>query len=401
MKPISLFYFLISFIQSFSQSTNYVRQSSIGVHFILNDFKNKSVFGKASAADAGLSLNYLKGFGSHFDYSINLTTSFPDSISKKLSSNEKSLLLQSDFSFRARLLGRQHWINPFIQSGFGLGFYHSQPVSYFLFGSGVEFNYKDVYFTTSVQYRPSISNKLNNHYFYSIGISGLIGKKENKKKIIKTQKTQTTVFVRDSDGDGIVDSADACPTIPGLFKYHGCPLPDRDKDGIADEDDNCPDISGVLKYHGCPIPDTDGDGINDEQDSCISIVGVRENHGCPLLKKEIRDKIDLAAKNIFFKTGSYELLPKSFSSLDEVVKILRENSSLFLSVEGHTDNVGTSQSNQILSENRAKAVKQYLISKGIDNSRLSAIGYGQTKPIDTNITHEGRAKNRRVELKLN
>jgi outer membrane protein OmpA-like peptidoglycan-associated protein len=267
-------------------------------------------------------------------------------------------------------------------------------------GPGIEFNYRDVYLMTSFQYRVGLSDKLNNHYFYSFGIAGLIGKKEKKKRLIEPPQIQNVVVVRDSDGDGIVDSADACPTIPGLAKYKGCPKPDRDKDGIADEEDNCPDVPGILRYKGCPIPDTDGDGINDDQDSCITTPGVRENHGCPLIKKEVKEKVDLAAKNIFFKTGSYELIPKSFSSLDGVVQILKENPSLKLSIEGHTDNVGTPLSNQTLSENRAKAVMQYFISKGIDRSRLSAAGYGQSKPIDENNTEEGRANNRRVELKL-
>lgn len=121
----------------------------------------------------------------------------------------------------------------------------------------------------------------------------------------------------------------------------------------------------------------------------------------PLIQKEVKEKIDLAAKNIFFKTGSYELLPKSFLSLNEVVEILKQNPSLKLSIEGHTDNVGTPKSNQVLSENRANAVMQYLVSKGIDSNRISTIGFGQTRPIDTNETAHGRSNNRRVEFRLN
>jgi OmpA-OmpF porin, OOP family len=390
-----LFYSTILFAQN-----KYRHPSTLGVNFILNDFTSKSAFGNTSTMDAGLSLNYLKGMGSHIDYVVSLSGCFPDSVSKHFTATDKSLLLQGDFSFRARLLGKQHWVNPFFQSGFGIGTYRSNFLSYFLIGLGLEFNYKDVYLTTSFQYRPSLSNKLNNHYFYSIGIAGLIGKREKKKRPVEPPKIQNVVTVKDSDGDGIIDSLDICPTIPGLAKYRGCPMPDRDKDGISDEEDKCPDVPGILKYQGCPIPDTDGDGINDEQDSCIRIPGVRENHGCPIIKKEVKEKIDLAAKNIFFKTGSFELLEKSFASLNNVVQILKDNPSLNLSIEGHTDNVGTIQSNQTLSENRAKAVMEYLVSKGVAQTRLTAAGYGQLKPIDTNTIPQGRANNRRVELKL-
>jgi len=351
--------------------------------------------------DAGLSLTYLKGISSHLDYSVSLSGSFPDSISKGSATSKKSLFLQSDLSVRVRLSEEQKRIDPFFQTGLGVAVYNSNVPIYFLLGPGVEINYKDVYFTTCIQYRPSLSNNINNHYFYSIGISGFIGKKQMKKDVVLIVQPQLINIARDSDGDGILDSSDACPSTPGLAKYQGCPLPDLDKDGIADEEDQCPNIPGILKYHGCPIPDTDSDGINDEQDSCKDVPGIPENHGCPLIKKEVKDKIDFAAKNIFFKTGSYELLEISFSSLDEVAKILNVNPSFTLTIEGHTDNVGTNQSNKKLSENRANAVMQYLISKGISKNRLSAIGYGQTRPVETNSTTEGRANNRRVELKLN
>ncbi len=75
----------------------------------------------------------------------------------------------------------------------------------------------------------------------------------------------------DRDKDGIPDSADACPDVPGLQQFHGCP--DSDGDGIPDYEDRCPTVPGVIKYFGCPVPDTDGDGINDDNDSCIAIPG--------------------------------------------------------------------------------------------------------------------------------
>jgi outer membrane protein OmpA-like peptidoglycan-associated protein len=148
------------------------------------------------------------------------------------------------------------------------------------------------------------------------------------------------------------------------------------------------------------VPDTDGDGVNDKEDKCPTVAGITSNHGCPPIKKEIVEKVNYAAKKIFFAVGSEKILPASYSALNNVVAILRTDSTLKLVVEGHTDNVGKPASNLTLSQKRADAVKHYLIQKGLDASRLEAIGYGQDKPVDDNSKPEGRAANRRVELKL-
>ena len=109
-------------------------------------------------------------------------------------------------------------------------------------------------------------------------------------------------------------------------------------------------------------------------------------------------KINFAAKNVFFATGSFKLLPKSFKNLDVVVKILNDNPTYKLNIDGHTDEVGKDDYNMTLSDNRAASVKAYLVSKGISESRLTSTGYGETKPIADNKTVAGRAQNRRVEM---
>lgn len=206
--------------------------------------------------------------------------------------------------------------------------------------------------------------------------------------------------VPDTDGDGIDDKQDQCPNEKGLEKYNGCPAPDTDKDGVDDDHDKCPDVVGLPRYEGCPIPDTDHDGLNDEEDQCPALAGPLHLKGCPEINLQVQQKVKVAAKNIFFNTGSAVLENRSFASLNEVVKLLKGNASYVLLIEGHTDSVGVPDHNQALSEDRAMAVKTYIISKGITDERVRAKGYGQTKPIADNRTAAGRAKNRRVELKL-
>ena len=189
-------------------------------------------------------------------------------------------------------------------------------------------------------------------------------------------------------------------TWEGVARYNGCPIPDSDKDGINDEEDKCPQQAGVARYGGCPVPDTDGDGVNDEEDKCPTVAGIAANAGCPEVKEEIKTKVEFAARNIFFNTGSYQLQTKSYAPLNEVAQILKDNPTLKLDVEGHTDITGDAAKNQILSENRAAAVKAYLVAQGIERDRLTSAGYGIDKPIADNKTAAGKAKNRRVELKL-
>jgi len=206
--------------------------------------------------------------------------------------------------------------------------------------------------------------------------------------------------IPDSDNDGVNDEEDKCPTIPGVVKYHGCPVPDSDGDGINDEQDQCPTIPGVAKYYGCPIPDSDNDGVNDEEDKCPTIAGTKENHGCPEIKKETVAKVQKAANSIFFQTGKAVILAKSNTQLNEVVKVLKADPTLNVDIKGHTDNVGKPETNQRLSQQRADAVKAYLVKKGVDESRLTSTGYGDAQPIAPNTTAAGRQKNRRVEMML-
>jgi iron complex outermembrane receptor protein len=202
----------------------------------------------------------------------------------------------------------------------------------------------------------------------------------------------------DSDGDGVEDSKDKCPAVAGSKLFDGCP--DSDGDGVENSKDKCPNTYGAAKYDGCPVPDSDGDGVNDEYDKCPTVAGNIANNGCPVTKEEKQAKVDMAAKSIYFETGSAKLKAASNGALDDVATLLNDDADLQLEVEGHTDNVGSAASNKVLSQKRAEAVKSYLTGKGIPASRIDAVGYGFDNPVATNKTADGRALNRRVVLKL-
>jgi iron complex outermembrane recepter protein len=197
----------------------------------------------------------------------------------------------------------------------------------------------------------------------------------------------------DKDGDGIADKEDACPDVAGPRSFNGCP--DKDGDGIQDSKDKCADVPGIAKYEGCPIPDRDNDGVADDEDRCPETAGPVSNFGCPLL-----EEMNFNAKNVTFLTGSSKLTRQATSELDELVVIMNKFPKLGINIDGHTDNTGTAAKNMALSQTRANEVKDYLVKKGVEESRLTATGYGQEKPLGNNATAAGRAQNRRVEFSV-
>ncbi len=206
--------------------------------------------------------------------------------------------------------------------------------------------------------------------------------------------------IPDTDHDGINDEEDSCKNLLGVAKYHGCPIPDADGDGVNDEEDSCKTIPGSPKYHGCPVPDRDHDGLNDEEDHCPDQPGSKENNGCPVIKKEMIEKVQYDAKNVMFQSSSSKLTTSSYAPLNELAGLLSKNPGLHLTVEGYTDQTGSAAYNLNLSQKRADAVKKYLLSKGIKQERIKAIGFGSQNPIGDNRSAKGKSLNRRVEFKL-
>ncbi|MEI7669639.1 MAG: OmpA family protein [Pseudomonadota bacterium] len=175
---------------------------------------------------------------------------------------------------------------------------------------------------------------------------------------------------------------------------------DKDKDGITDNIDKCPDVFGSVKNFGCPEKDTDGDGIVDPNDLCPNTKGESSNNGCPIVTDKQVEIVSKAISNLEFETNSAVIIQNSFIGLDMLAILLSEKDDWKLKISGHTDNIGTDEFNMQLSKDRAEAVRNYLVSKGLSYTRFIIEYFGESKPIDTNETETGRQKNRRVEMKF-
>ena len=221
--------------------------------------------------------------------------------------------------------------------------------------------------------------------------------------------------IGDRDKDGILDNVDKCPDDPedmdGFQDEDGCPDPDNDNDGILDVDDKCPNVpedkDGFQDEDGCPDPDNDKDGILDVADKCPNdpetINGIDDLDGCPdegapkvVLQEE---KIEIRDM-IHFEFNKSIIKEESFGLLDQIAQIIRGHTELTrIRIEGHCDFIGSEEYNQGLSERRAAAVREYLITRGgVDAARLLSVGFGKTRPIAPNSSDEGRTMNRRVEF---
>jgi OmpA-OmpF porin, OOP family len=410
--------------------------SLLGIHFNLADFKGPTgikdpvtgkVYGTVRDMNKGLSISYWKGLTSRIDLSVKANAMFRDYSSIYQGITGKTEVgLELEPALNVRPFTDATKLAPFLTAGIGGGLYNNKFGAYAPAGLGLQWNMNSItYLIVQAQYKFTLTDKvLGDNLFYSVGFAQNIGKEKVMPPppppvpVVEAPKDRDGDGVIDADdkcpdmaglaslqgcpdkdGDGITDGDDKCPDVKGLAKYNGCPVPDTDKDGVNDEQDKCVTVPGVARYQGCPIPDTDKDGVNDEEDKCINEAGPASNFGCPEIKQDVIEKINFAAKNIFFATGSSKLLPKSYKSLNEVAKIMAEDASLKLEIDGHTDNTGSADKNQTLSETRAGAVKAYLASKGVDESRMTATGHGSDQPVADNKTAAGKAKNRRVEMK--
>jgi OmpA-OmpF porin, OOP family len=201
----------------------------------------------------------------------------------------------------------------------------------------------------------------------------------------------------DQDVDGIPDSEDWCSGTPAGAHVG----PDGCQAGEIDVAcDKTPPPRKMEVVPAAPVVrkvsrDSDNDGIDDEDDKCSGTPSGAEVDGSGCVKIE-----KVVLKGVNFATGSSKLLPAASDTLRSVAGAMKNNSKLEVEVGGYTDSVGDEAKNQGLSERRAKSVKSFLVKEGVDEGRLSTKGYGESNPVDTNDTKEGRANNRRVAFKV-
>lgn len=242
----------------------------------------------------------------------------------------------------------------------------------------------------------------------------------------------------DGDGDGVADSIDLCPDRSGEMRFQGCPQ-DTDADGVSDADDQCPDVSGAIDNNGCPPEsntdadndgiidaidvcpsiagsgadgcpvDTDGDGVADEDDQCPGEFGTIELRGCSVANSAlapdtiaIADQriLDDAVANVAFNSSSAILTNESKQILNDVAALMQKYPTAYLEISGHTDSSGSAPRNMDLSMQRARACAEYIAAQGVTVDRLFAYGFGESQPITSNETREGRRLNRRVEFSI-
>jgi outer membrane protein OmpA-like peptidoglycan-associated protein len=211
----------------------------------------------------------------------------------------------------------------------------------------------------------------------------------------------------DSDRDGIPNSSDPCATEaedgnPPDPK-DGCPNRDVDGDGIDIPVDACPELAGIAP-DGCPPKDTDGDGLMDPEDRCPAAAETKNNFedqdGCPDELPEQVKKFTGVIKGINFDTGKAKIRLTSLPLLDDAVSVLKSYPTLRIRISGHTDNKGKAAKNRQLSEDRADAVRDYMILHGVESRRVETRGVGSDEPIADNKTSAGRTQNRRIEFEL-
>ena len=205
----------------------------------------------------------------------------------------------------------------------------------------------------------------------------------------------------DTDGDGVSDNNDTCPNEAGSKALSGCP--DSDSDGVANAQDTCPNEAGPVANNGCPWKDGDSDGVLDKDDNCPNEAGTVANNGCPevvLPTEEQQAQLISYSRTINFALGKSSFKKDAISTLEAITAILTAYPKANFVVEGHTDNLSSEGFNQKLSEARAARVVTFLTTGGIASERLESVGFGETNPIESNMTAAGRAANRRVEVKL-
>ena len=363
---------------------------------------NNKSWEKLSNSTKSIGVQYFKGVTPKMDFMVNLdlaSLSYPfyasslikNAIGTASGATTKGFYAAADAGLNFKMLSDDHKVVPYLSASIGVGNFRSNYMAYAPVGAGIQIKANNGSFVNILStFRAEMSSLTKTHFNHGVSYSMPLKLKEKKPVVLPPPPPPPA----DTDNDGVIDANDKCPTVAGLAKYAGCPIPDTDKDGVNDEQDKCPTVAGLSRYNGCPIPDTDKDGVNDEVDACPTEAGISANHGCP----DVQPILTQAASNLKFATGKSYLSVKQLANLDAVVAVLAKYSNVSLAIGGHTDNTGAEKLNSKLSTNRATVVAKYLIKKGVDAKRITTSGFGYANPAADNKTKEGRAQNRRSEL---
>jgi len=340
--------------------------------------------------DDGVDLGLIIGYGLSDNWSVEVLGSRVESDFSNTSGSGEDDITLKWLDLVYKLKARQGW-QPFVLFGGGRTEYEFDDVrpdsKDMQFNAGVGL-YRELTDRISIRadLRGVTSNKKGGiEPFAFVGLTGFLG------------ELKASAPPPDSDGDGVSNATDKCPTTPAgrIVDVDGCEF-DGDGDGVVDGADQCPETPpGVaVDSNGCAL-DSDADGVPDYRDECPDTQpGAKvDDKGCYIeLEEEVT--IDM---NIEFETDKADIRPGHYAQLNRAVRFLREYPTTNAVIEGHTDSDGSNSYNQVLSERRAKAVYDYLIGEaGIEASRLSWAGFGESQPIAGNDTAPGKQRNRRV-----
>jgi|GEM_PF-207226 OOP family OmpA-OmpF porin len=245
-------------------------------------------------------------------------------------------------------------------------------------------------------YRDSTYSGSFKNQVFSVTLGVYLG--ERKKKKPSNQPDSTA----DNDCDGIIDKVDFCPTIPGIKKYNGCPVPDSDCDSLNDEQDKCPYIFGPKDNDGCPFPDTDGDSVNDKEDKCPSAKGLPQYQGCPIPIDETlaADSIigDTMIYVIYYDANKIKINIKGAITVAKLSKLFKAHEDLNIKISGYSDKSNSPKIDKQQSASRAVTVRNYFKEEDMPASRMKLNYWGSTKASYPRKDTINKWQDRRVEI---
>ncbi|MDI3321393.1 OmpA family protein [Pinibacter soli] len=379
------FCFCNVFTQTGNSPTNfYKRNPLLGIHFNASNYSRPL---NLSQTNTGYFFSFIDGIAGKYDYMIQAGSTSPKFAFSKNASNKDLLHFISVNGIR-RFFSDSVSFNPFINAGPGIGVTASKTNFFFNAGAGFEIRFTSkIFLHTQFNYQINTSSQVDNNTSVSIGLLGTIFQRKRKPVANTAERSVSTIQkTNDQHHDGIIDINDSCSTIAGPKSFTR--FPDSDGDGIPDYKDNCPTIPGLARLNGCPLPVSRPPQLVIVDTSNIPATSY------------IGDVINNLAKEIHFNSDKATLMPLSAQILDTIARLLTTQQYKQLTIEGYTDNTGTTKRNRELSKERAVVVLEYLASKGIDRTKMQAIGLGDAHAIANNDTPEGRSQNRRTVFVL-